>query len=91
MRQRIAQPKTRGKPRHLAGRLLALTMNGQVSVECAVYDVDDTDAELMEIDENLARADLTPAQETAQIKRREVLWLIKRVIEALEVIAMGYS
>ena len=47
---------------------------GRSAVECAVHDVDDLRAELMEIDENLARADLSPAQEAAHIARRKQIW-----------------
>jgi hypothetical protein len=36
----------------------------------------------MEINENLARAELTPAQEAAHIKRRKELWVAKRGREA---------
>lgn len=47
---------------------------GRSVVECVVYDVDDLHAELMEIDENLARAELSPAQEAAHILRRKEIW-----------------
>ncbi len=43
-------------------------------MECIVYDVDDLRAELMEIDENLQRAELSPAQEAAHIHRRKQIW-----------------
>lgn len=55
-------------------RLLALQELGEVAVECIVHDVDDLHAELMEIDENLARAELSPAQEAAHILRRQAIW-----------------
>lgn len=55
-------------------RLLALQKRGEVAVECIVYDVDDLHAELMEIDENLARSELTPAEESAYILRRKQIW-----------------
>lgn len=55
-------------------RVLALQALGEVVVECIVHDVDDLHAELMEIDENLARAELSPAQEAAHILRRQVIW-----------------
>lgn len=55
-------------------RLLALQKRGEVAVECIVYDVDDLRAELMEIDENLARSELTPAEESAYILRRKQIW-----------------
>lgn len=55
-------------------RLLALKQRGEAAVECIVYDVDDLHAELMEIDENLARSELTPAEESACILRRKQIW-----------------
>lgn len=55
-------------------RLLALQELGEVAVECVIHDVDDLHAELMEIDENLARAELSPAQEAAHIARRKEIW-----------------
>lgn len=55
-------------------RVLALQELGEVTVECIVHEVDDLHAELMEIDENLARAELSPAQEAAHIARRRVIW-----------------
>ncbi|QIX21453.1 ParB N-terminal domain-containing protein [Agrobacterium pusense] len=55
-------------------RLLALKQRGEVAVECIVYAVDDLHAELMEIDENLARSELTPAEESAYILRRKQIW-----------------
>jgi len=39
-----------------------------------VHDFDDLHAELMEIDENVARAELSPAQEEFHLLRREALW-----------------
>ncbi|WP_143348392.1 ParB/RepB/Spo0J family partition protein [Ensifer adhaerens] len=56
-------------------RLPALQKRGEVAVECIVYDVDDLHAELMEIDENLARSELTPAEESAYILRRQAIWM----------------
>lgn len=56
-------------------RLLALQVLGETSVECIVHDVDDLHAELMEIDENLARSELSPAQEAAHIARRREIWV----------------
>lgn len=58
-------------------RVLALMELGEVTYECIVHDVDDLHAELMEIDENLARAELSPAQEAAHIRRRQEIWEIK--------------
>lgn len=55
-------------------RLLALKSMGNVTTDCIVYDVDDLHAELMEIDENLARSELTAAEESAYILRRKAIW-----------------
>lgn len=55
-------------------RILALQKLGKESVECDVYNVDPLRAELMEIDENLARAELSPAEEAMHIKRRKEVW-----------------
>lgn len=55
-------------------RLLAMQALGRETVECIVHDVDDLHAELMEIDENLARSELSPAEEAAHIRRRQELW-----------------
>lgn len=56
-------------------RILALQQRGEVAVECVVYDVDDLHAELMEIDENLARSELSAAEESACILRRQEIWV----------------
>lgn len=50
-------------------RILALKSLGKESVECDVYNVDPLRAELMEIAENLHRADLTALQRDEQIAR----------------------
>ena len=55
-------------------RLLALQSLGREVVECEIYEVDDLHAELMEIDENLARSELSPAEEAMHIARRKVIW-----------------
>lgn len=55
-------------------RVLALQELGEVTVDCVVHDVDDLHAELMEIDENLARSELSPAEEAAHIARRKAIW-----------------
>lgn len=55
-------------------RILALKKLGKEAVECDVYNVDPLRAELMEIDENLARAELSPAEEALHIKRRKEVW-----------------
>ncbi len=55
-------------------RLLAMQSLGHEVIECEVYEVDGLHAELMEIDENLARSELTPAEEAAHIRRRQEIW-----------------
>jgi len=55
-------------------RLLALKQRGEVAVECVVFDVNDLQAELLEIDENLARSELSAAEESACILRRQEIW-----------------
>lgn len=55
-------------------RLLAAKKLGKESIECDVYDVDPLRAELMEIDENLQRAELSPAEEARHIRRRQEVW-----------------
>lgn len=55
-------------------RLAALKLNGEEYVECVVHDVDDLHAELMEIDENLARSELSPAEEASHIARRKAIY-----------------
>jgi ParB-like chromosome segregation protein Spo0J len=55
-------------------RLLAMKRLGKESIECDVYNVDPLRAELMEIDENLQRAELSPAEEALHIKRRKEIW-----------------
>jgi ParB family transcriptional regulator, chromosome partitioning protein len=56
-------------------RLEAVKRLGLEFVECRVVSDDDLQAELMEIDENLCRADLTPAQEAAYVTRRKEIYL----------------
>jgi len=55
-------------------RLLALEANGTTHVECSVVECDDLHAELMEIDENLSRSDLSAAQQISHILRRKAVW-----------------
>lgn len=55
-------------------RLLAMQSLGHEVIECEVYEVDELRAELMEIDENLARSELSPAEEAMHIARRKVIW-----------------
>lgn len=62
-------------------RILALKSLGKESVECDVYNVDPLRAELMEIAENLHRADLTALQRDEQIARWIELTTAKNEIE----------
>ncbi|WP_435657237.1 ParB/RepB/Spo0J family partition protein [Brucella pituitosa] len=55
-------------------RLLAMQSLGHEVIECEVYEVDELRAELMEIDENLARSELSPAEEAQHIARRKAIW-----------------
>lgn len=55
-------------------RISALKLNGELAVECCVYDVGDDDARLMEIDENLKRAELTAGEEAAHVRQRQEIW-----------------
>lgn len=59
-------------------RLRALEMLGETAVECAVYDVSEDEAIIMEADENLARHELEGAARTIAIGRREKAWKRKR-------------
>jgi ParB family transcriptional regulator, chromosome partitioning protein len=56
-------------------RLEALKRLGREEVECRIITDDDLQAQLMEIDENLCRAELTPAQEAAAVARRKEIYL----------------
>jgi len=55
-------------------RIEALKLLGREQVACEVYDTDAATAELMQIDENLCRANLTPAQEAYHIARRKEIY-----------------
>lgn len=61
-----------GRHRLEAARRLKLK-----TVPCIIRDMDDIDAELAEIDENLIRAELTPAQTAAALTRRKELYEAK--------------
>jgi ParB/RepB/Spo0J family partition protein len=56
-------------------RLEAMIRLGRLEIECVVVSNGELQAELMEIDENLCRAELTPAQEAAAIARRKEIYL----------------
>lgn len=56
-------------------RLLAMQSLGHEVIECEVYEVDELRAELMEIDENLARSELSPAEEAQHVRRRQSIWM----------------
>jgi ParB/RepB/Spo0J family partition protein len=56
-------------------RLEAMKRLGRQEIECLVVSDGDLQAELMEIDENLCRAELSPAQEAAAIARRKEIYL----------------
>ena len=43
-------------------------------MRCEVVDLDDLHTEMAEIDENLIRANLSPAQEAAAVSRRKVIY-----------------
>ena len=59
-------------------RVRAFEILGRTAIECDVYDVDDNHAKLMEIDENLRRAELGEAAECGHIKvRRDTVEDIK--------------
>jgi ParB-like chromosome segregation protein Spo0J len=56
-------------------RLEAAKHCGWKSIRCAVlYDIDADKAELIEIDENLMRAELTPAERAMHIERRKAIF-----------------
>jgi len=55
-------------------RVSAARALGWEEIEAFLHDGDDLHAELLEIDENLQRAELSPAQRSASIARRKELW-----------------
>jgi hypothetical protein len=61
-----------------ATRLEAIKSLGWKSVECFLLPADDIDAKLWEIDENLARSELTPAEIADHMTRRKKLWAEKQ-------------
>lgn len=67
---------TDGVPVLVAGahRLAAAKQLGWSHVDCIEVDDDELRAELWEIDENLIRSELTPAQHADHLARRKVVW-----------------
>lgn len=59
-----------------AHRVVAARRLGWLTIEARIIDqsITNIEAELIEIDENLCRAELTPAQRAAAIKRRKQIW-----------------
>ena len=55
-------------------RFEAVKKLGWEEINCVFVDLDDLDRQLWEIDENLMRADLSPAEMAQHLKRREELW-----------------
>lgn len=68
--------KEMGVPVLIAGatRLAAAKKLGWKAIDCFVLPADDLDSLLWEIDENLARADLTTEQKREHLRRRKELW-----------------
>ncbi len=58
-------------------RLEAMRQLGEEFIDCFHEDVDDLDRELWEIDENLIRSELTPADRALFTARRKEIYLIK--------------
>lgn len=58
-------------------RLEAMRQLGETLIECFHEDGDALDAELWEIDENLARSELTPADRALFTHRRKEIYLLK--------------
>ncbi len=55
-------------------RLEAARKLGWEDIDCIFVHLDEIDRQLWEIDENLIRADLSPAELTLHVKRRKELW-----------------
>ncbi len=60
-----------------AHRLEAMKQLGREYIAAIIRDEDDLDAELWEIDENLCRADLTPADRALFVFRRKEIYLMR--------------
>jgi N6-adenosine-specific RNA methylase IME4 len=58
-------------------RLEAMRQLGEEFIDCFHEDVDDLDRELWEIDENLIRSELTPADRALFTARRKEIYLLK--------------
>lgn len=58
-------------------RLEAMRQLGEEWIDCFHEDVDDLDRELWEIDENLIRSELTPADRALFVARRKEIYLLK--------------
>jgi hypothetical protein len=67
-----------------AHRLAAVKLLGQERIECFDLLGDDIEARIWEIDENLFRAELTPAQVADHLKRRKDLWVRREATQAEE-------
>lgn len=74
-----AKPDADGWWQLVAGahRLAAASQSGMYRIDCIISSASDVDAELWEIDENLCRADLTPADRAIFTHRRKDLYLQK--------------
>lgn len=68
--------ETEGVPVLVAGRhrLEAARKLGWTHIDCIEVDDDQLRAELWEIDENLVRAELSPAQQAEHLSRRKDIW-----------------
>ena len=58
-------------------RLKAAEALGWGDIPAEIVSLDNIDCELWEIDENLIRAELTPAERSTHLKRRKELWEIR--------------
>jgi hypothetical protein len=79
----IGGEEVRNVPHLVVGRhrLEAARQLGWEEIDCFLYKGDDIDAQLWEIDENLARAELTTDQKREHLRRRKQLWEQQRQAE----------
>ena len=74
----VVRPRAAGEYWLVCGlhRLKAAEKNGDAAILCKVLpdDISDDEAELIEIDENLVRADLSPAERARHVGRRKELY-----------------